>query len=398
MNLQNLKLKASTLCAGGTLLVFGGFLTVNLAGCGGGGGGGLTTIPTPSPVGATFRLVQQDSSPSRGGTLTLTGGGKTFQGTADNSGVVVLGNVTPGTYNATFSSFTSNGIALPSTSRRLVVTRTGVQNFVLVQGDTGNGAFTITGTILQNSGANGGGNFTNCGINSTPITAPLLISVRDLNDTTGAPIIAQVVRPEPDNNTPAALKGRYTISLPTNPRSFRVEVTPSDNNGVLYAGISATTTFTQGTTTLTNVDVCANKNGRIPVPFSPTATPTVTPTGRFAPVGTSTPTATATTNNPNMTPTTPRATNTPLPTSTPSATNTPSNTPSFTPVPNVATGGNTAGGGNGGSTTLGTPGQTPIGTGNNASGGNNNGGGNGGSTTLGTPGQTPVSPNGRTRR
>ena len=103
MNLQSLKLKASTLCAGGTLLVFGGFLTVNLAGCGGGGGGGLTTVPTPRPVGATFRIIQQDGTPSQGGSVTLTGNGQTYNGTADNTGVAVIPGVAPGNYTVTFS-------------------------------------------------------------------------------------------------------------------------------------------------------------------------------------------------------------------------------------------------------------------------------------------------------
>lgn len=349
MNLQTLKLKASTLCAGGTLLVFGGFLTVNLAGCGGGGGGGLTSVPTPRPVGATFRIVQQDSTPSRGGTLTLTGNGKTFNGTADNNGVVILSNVAPGTYTATFTAFTSNGTALPQTTRQITITSSGTQNYQLVQGDTGNGQFTLTGTIFQNNPEDG--NFTSCNSSSTAITASVLISVRDLNDTTGAPIIAQIVRPEPDAGTPDRLKGRYTISLPTNPRSFRVEIGPADNNGRAYAGISATTTFTQGTTTLDNVNVCANTNGKIPVPFSPTATPTATPTGGpLFPNATRTPVPTATT-NPNATATrTPGPTNTPLP----DATATP--TPSFTQAPTVTTGGNTGGG----STGTGAPTATPI--------------------------------------
>ena len=380
MNLQNLKLKASTLCAGGTLLVFGGFLTVNLAGCGGGGGGGLTTIPTPSPVGATFRIVQQDSTPSRGGTLTLTGNGQTFQGTADSNGVLVLSGVTPGTYNATFTASNAAGTALPSTSRSLTITRVGTQNFVLVQGDTGNGRFTLTGTIFQNAN---NGQFTGCDANSTPITANVLISVRDLNDTTGAPIIAQIVRPVQDGNVSIGLRGRYSISLPTNPRSFRVEVGPADNNGVRYAGLSSTTTFTQGTTTLANVNVCANNNGVIPVPFSPTPTPTIN-SATPLPVVTSTPSTTAggtTTGTTN--PTTPRPTATPQP----AATATTAPNPGFTVAPTVATGGNNNGGSNGGSTTLGTPGQTPLAPGNSAGGGNN-----GGSTTLGTPGFTPLAP------
>ena len=384
MNLQTLKLKASTLCAGGTLLVFGGFLTVNLAGCGGGGGGGLTTIPTPSPIGATFRIVQQDTTPSRGGSLTLTGNGQTFNGTADNNGVVTLNNVTPGTYTATFTTNSSNGTALPSTTRQLVITRTGAQNFVLVQGDTGQGAFTLTGTIFENPNS---GEFTNCGPTSAPVTANVLISVRDLNDTTGAPIIAQIVRPTQDSNAPIALRGRYTISLPTNPRSFRVEVGPADNNGAAFAGISATTTFTEGTTSLANVNVCANRNGQIPVPFSPTATPTATPIGGFffptvAPTTGTTTTGTTTVGT-TTAGTTPSPADTPFATSTPNPNNP---TPSFTVIPNVATGGNNGGGSTGTNTTTG---LTTSGT---------NGGSNGGGITLGTPGQTPIATGNRTRR
>lgn len=380
MNLQNLKLKASTLCAGGTLLVFGGFLTVNLAGCGG-GKGGLTTIPTPSPVGATFRIVQQDSTPSKGGTLTLTGNGRSFSGTAGNDGVLVLNNVSPGTYTATFTSFTSNGTALPSTSRQLTITRVGAQNFVLVQGDTGNGAFTLTGTIFQNPNNS---DFTNCTTSSSPVTAAVLISVRDLNDTTGAPIIAQIVRPLQDSNVAVALKGRYTISVPTNPRSFRVEVGPADNNGAAFAGISATTTFTQGTTSLSNVNVCANSNGKIPVPFSPTATPTVTPTGGAFPIASTTPTSTATA-DPNATATqTPGPTSTSLPTATPTQPGATTGN-GATPLPNVATGG-TTGTTTTGTTTTGTTttGTTTTGTTAGSTAGNttiNN-------TALGTSGST----------
>ena len=353
MNLQNLKLKASTLCAGGTLLVFGGFLTVNLAGCGGGGGGGLTTIPTPAPVGATFRLVQQDSTPSKGGTLTLTGKGKTYTGTADNGGVVNLGTVAPGTYTATFTAFDASGKPLATTTRTLTITKSGAQTFVLVQGDTGNGKFTLTGTIFQNPLNNKN---TSCTSSSTPIIAEVLVTVRDLNDTVGAPIIAQIVRTEQSSTVASTLKGRYTISLPTAPRSFRVEVSPSNNNGVGYAGISATTTFTQGTTTLANVDVCTNLNGVIPIPFNPTATPTVTPTGGIVIPGatfTSTPNPTSTT-NPNATSTsTPGPTSTSRPTATPTQ---PGSTTLNSTAGNTSTGNTTIN-----NTTLTTAGNTSSG-------------------------------------
>ena len=368
MNLQTLKLKASTLCAGGTLLVFGGFLTVNLAGCGGGGGGGISTIPTPSPVGATFRIVQQDSAPSKGGTISLVGNGKTFNGTADNNGIVVLGNVPPGNYTATFTAINRDGIALPATTRPITITRMGAQNYLLVQGDNGAGAFTITGTIFQNPNDN---DFTNCTSASTPISANVLISVRDLNDTTGAPIIAQIIRPTQDSNPAANLKGRYTISLPIRPTSFRVEVSPADNNGVAFAGISATTTFTQGNNTLDQVDICANRNGKIPVPFSPTATPTAFPTGGGFPVATSTPLPTATT-DPKVTP---QATNTTVPTATPTQAGNTAGTTTLSSTAGNPTGGTatTTTGGTATSTTS-TGGTATTTTGGTGTGGNSTSG------------------------
>ena len=291
MNLQSLKLKASTLCAGGTLLVFGGFLTVNLAGCGGGGGGGLTSVPTPRPVGATFRILQQDGTAARGGTVTLTRSGKTYTGTADNTGVAVISNVPSGTYTVTFTTLDSGGTTT-TTTRTLSITGSGAQTFQLVQGDTGNGANTITGTIFIN--ANNGTSATRaCTASSTPFTGIVLVSVRDLNDTTGSPIVAQITRAAQSN-------GRYTISIPnlSGQRTFRVEVTPGDNNGAQVVGVSQTTTFTQGTTTLTNVDICANTNGVIPAPVT-TPTPTPAPSGTppftiATPTPTTAPTANAT--------------------------------------------------------------------------------------------------------
>ncbi len=276
MNLQSLKLKASTLCAGGTLLVFGGFLTVNLAGCGGGGGAGLTTAPTPVPVGATFRIVLPDGSASRGGTVTLTGNGTTLTGTADNNGVVVIPGAAPGTYTATYTAFGNNGAALGSTTRQVVVTKAGAQNFVLVQGDAGNGIYNLSGTIFINPGSAAN---TSCTATSQPYTGAALISVRDLSDISGAPIVAQITRPL--QGAGSTVPGQYTISIPVLPAqgTFRVEVSPAGNQGAPVAGISSTTTFTPGVNALTGVNVCANLNGVIPVPLkTPIATNTPTPT------------------------------------------------------------------------------------------------------------------------
>ena len=342
MNLQNLKLKASTLCAGGTLLVLGGFMTVNLAGCGGGGGSSLTTAPTPRSQGVTFRILQQDSSASRGGTVTLTGNGQTQTANADSTGVATFSNVTAGTYTATFTAFDNAGAALPATTRPVIITSAGAQSYTLVQGDTGGGAFTITGRVVANPD-DGDLSTANCDAQSQPITASVLISVRDLNAINGTPIIAQAVRPLQADSTDANLRGRYTISLPFRPRSFRVEVSPDGTNGAPFAGISATTTFVPTVTTVSSVDVCTNLTGRAPAPAVtpiPTATATQFGGGGFpTPIGTSTPiggggggqaTSTPIPTNTSVSTPTPVATNTAIPGS--QFTAVPSTT--FTPIPN----------------------------------------------------------------
>ena len=401
MNLQSLKLKASTLCAGGTLLVFGGFLTVNLAGCGGGGGNGITTVPTPRPVGANFRIVQQDgTSPSKGGTVTLTGNGQTYTGTADNNGVVNLGNVPPGNYSVTFTATDNANQTLPATTRQLSITNSGAQNFVLVQGDTGKGAFTLSGTIFLNSPD--GSPDSNCNASSTPYIGDALISVRDLNDTSGAPIIAQVVRPL-QNSTASNLQGRYTISIPTRPRSFRVEVTPASNQGTRIAGIGATTTFTQGNTSLDNVNVCANQNGVIPVPKR-TPLPTNTPGPRPTVPGTTT-TGTTTTGTTTTGTTTTGTTTTGTTTNGTTTTGTTTNgtTTNGTTTNGTTTNGTTTTGTTTNGTT--TTGTTTTGTttnGTTTTGTTTNGTTTTGTTTTGTsstpvPGVTPTNtPTGRT--
>ena len=335
MNLQNLKLKASTLCAGGTLLVLGGFMTVNLAGCGGGGGSSLTTAPTPRAQGVTFRILQQDSSASRGGTVTLTGNGQTQTANADSTGVAIFSNLTAGTYTATFTAFDNAGVALSPTTRPVIVTNTGAQSYTLVQGDSGGGAFTVTGRVVANPD-DGDLSTANCDAQSQPITASVLISVRDLNATNGTPVIAQVVRSLQSDGTDANLRGRYTISLPFRPRSFRVEVSPDGTNGAPFAGISATTTFVPTVTTVSSVDVCTNLTGRAPAPaVTPIPTATATPFGGGFPFPNGTPTITPVGGGGNggQATSTPIPTNTSIATPTPVATNTPIPGSQFTAVP-----------------------------------------------------------------
>ena len=416
-----LNLKASTLCASGALLVLGGFMTVNLAGCGGGGGGGLTQA-TPRPVGATFRIVQQDGSVSRGGALTLTRDSFTTTVSADAAGVATVPSLAPGTYAATFTAFDNSGNPLPSTTRSIVIASSGSQSYMLVQGDSGNGQFVITGRVLLNAtGSNDDDNNPatgNCNAQSVPVTSAVLISVRDLNSTDGTPIVAQAVRAAQASGGPSSQRGTYTVSLPFRPRlplTFRVEVSALPGGSVPFAGISATTTFVTNTTTTTGVDVCTNINGVIPVPavtatpivtntpfqfITPTPFASATPNATVTPGATATPGASATatsaaqatataqanataTAGPNATATTAAATATAGPAATATAIATQLNPANVSQggTNGTATGGTATGGtATGGTATGGTNGAATAGTG--SAGSSNAAAGTNGSATV----------------
>ncbi|RYX82121.1 hypothetical protein EON83_21140 [bacterium] len=351
MTTKRLPFKASTLCASGTLLVLGGFLALNLAGCGGGGGGigQPTPIPgttaTPVPASIQFLLQLTDGITATGGNVTLTSAsGRSYTATANTQGLASIRNVVPGTYTLVFNVKQPNGTLVPTT-RSITIsspTSSGVQTFTIRQGDTGtSNPFTITGRILLNpAGVNdpdGNSNTPDCATVVTPITDAVIITVRDLNAVNGTPIIAQVVRPAQSADTVGTQRGLYSISIPYQPRSFQVEV--RNSNDAPFAGLSALTSFPTTVTTVANVDVCTNNSNTPPTP-GVTATPTSTPFATATTVGT--PSATATNTpvaNPTATPTvaptnTPQPTATPQPTNTPVATNTPNpnQTPTSTPT------------------------------------------------------------------
>ena len=308
MFLKVSQMKASTLCAGSALLVLGGFMSVNLAGCGGGGGGGGGLVrATATPVAQTvrFQLQRQDGSPSSGGTISLTGPA-TLSGTADANGNVSLPSLAPGVYTVTFRTVDASGAASAPTTTTITVTRASGQNFLLLQGQSsGTGAFSVTGTVRLNPD-DGDTTTAGCASSSTPVTGPVLVSIIDLSNTNvGQPIIGQVRREQQSSGTNSELRGRYTVLLPFKPRVFRVQVSQFDASGARYAGLSATTNFA-GNSSVTRVDVCVNDDGTIP---GPVVTPSAAPTGTFTfpttfPTGTSVATATA------------RPTNTPQPTAT----------------------------------------------------------------------------------
>lgn len=342
MFLKVSKIKASTLCASSALLVLGGFMSINLAGCGGGGGnsGGSFGSPTATPgiQGITFLLQLQNGQLSNGGTLTLTPAAGTnspvLNGTASSAGIVSFPAVQPGTYTATFVLKSASGTTFSTTNTTIVVTRDSNQRFLLLQ-DQGVGTasnFAVSGTVRRNPGATATPTATstptatptprptstvgpipvntpvlsptdiptaiptntpvpfrtpfdplsvsNCSISSTPVTEPVLIEVIDLDSSKGQPTIAQLLRTGENSNG-----GTYTIFLPYRPSAFQVRVGRFDVNNLRFAGLSAVSNFNgatvvNGVSTVRNLDVCVNIGA---APQFARITPIPTATATLAP-------------------------------------------------------------------------------------------------------------------
>ncbi|WP_123580195.1 carboxypeptidase-like regulatory domain-containing protein [Abditibacterium utsteinense] len=333
------KIKASTLCASSALLVLGGFMSINLAGCGGGGGGGNggfgSPTATPAAQNITFRLQRQDGAASNGGTVTLTPavGTGTLRATADTSGIATIPTVPPGVYTVSFTVVGSTGTVLSTTSSTVTITRASSQTFLLLQdqGTGSTGSFAVSGTIRLNPGVSATPSATasatprvtatvsstpsatatvtatptdprsisNCSASSEPITGSLLVEVIDLDASKGRPIIAQLRRSGADTN-----RGLYTIFLPYKPAAFQVRVGQFDVSGARFAGLSAASNFNGATTvggvpTVRPLDVCVNLNGITPQFPRATATPGATATSTPRPVTTPQP---GTTTQPGTTP------------------------------------------------------------------------------------------------
>lgn len=329
MFLKVSQLKASTLCAGSALLVLGGFMSVNLAGCGGGGGGGNALgnpTSTPSSQTITFRLRRQDNKASKGGTVTLSGPAS-YSATASTGGVATISSVTPGTYTVRFAVVDAAGTTTSTTTTRLTISRASGQSFLLIQDNTltgtGTSAYTVSGTVLLNPD-DGDTSTPNCVATQTGVTDNFLVSALDLDTST---IIAQVRRS-------TSSSGTYTIVLPYKPASFRIDVGQFDTSGARYAGRSAVnSTNTSTTDSITGVNVCVNSDGTVP---AAAATPSPTPSASPGTIPPFNPTATATGATPTETPTTtPTGTVTSAPTTTPTGTLTPTTTPTVTQTPTI---------------------------------------------------------------
>ncbi len=301
--------------------MLGGFLALNLAGCGGGGGGIVTptSIPglTPAPAAGTipFQLQLSDLTNATGGSITLSSAsGRTYTANAGKNGVGTIRGVVPGTYTLVFSVVQPNGTSV-TTTRSLVVTSGANTAVLLVTGQTGaSNPFTVSGHILLNTDANGNpvASGVLCSSSSQPIISSVLVEVDDLNQTNGTLSIAQATI------TPDAA-GFYSIKIPYQPRAFQVKVStdPASTNGEVFAGLSASTSFPQSATAIT-ADVCTNASTTPPLP-TVTETPTSTPFATATTVGT--PIATATSTSVAI------ATATTAPTATPTPTATTTGTP-----------------------------------------------------------------------
>ncbi len=296
-----MRLKSSTLCAGGSLLVLAGFMTFNLAGCGGGGsgpsGGSPFSTPTPanSSVNIAFQLLKQDGTAAVAGNVALKAGSFSSSKAVNASGIALFKNITPGVYTVTFTVKNAAGAVLSTTTKSITITTANNETYALLQDDTGNGNFLVRGKVLLNPD-DGDRSTDNCASTPVAVTARLRISVRDLSPSLGSPIIASITRSFQPPSTPIEKKGLYTISIPYRPTTFHVEAEELPGDSARYAGVSRDMTYRDGRTLEDNVIICTNPGtdpNIEPTPPGPRAT--ATPTATDIPVtGTPTPTRTPT--------------------------------------------------------------------------------------------------------
>lgn len=309
-------------CAGVAMLSLAGFVVVNVAGCGGGGGGGGSN-PITTPKTSTVLVVLRDinGQPTNG---TVTIGDTTLTTTAGRASFT---GVKPGNYTL---RYTASGV---TSSAAITVTDERIQSFIVVPGLTDNvgRGITVRGRIFLNPNSNtGSSSVAACTSGSLPVTAPLLIRVRSLNDA-GQPIVSDFVRPD-QSRLPLSQQGTFAIvTIPRN-GTYRVEVRAAPNSPASFAGSSASFTIRNGQVE-NALNICVNQGDLGPgqgTPPPPPGTPGSTPT-----TGPGTPTATPDPGGPTATPNPGGPTATPggVPTATSQPTPTPTPTPTATPTP-----------------------------------------------------------------
>jgi hypothetical protein len=235
---------------------------VSLSGCGGGGGGGSIRQVTLQPVTVTFQ-VQDANGNFADGSVTLGEGTESRTQQTLNQRTT-FNEVTPGTYPVVF---TVNGVTTEGT---VTVAGDATQTFLLQSGrnNVPNQGITVSGKILVNTGDR---NTNNCTAGSAPVTARVVLRVRDVNEP-DQPIVASSEKPRQDGaNVPQNQKGTFQIGGIPGPGTYIVEVVSatasgSDPSPPKFTGRSATFTIAEGQTTIAGLTICAN-----PDEFAPPA-------------------------------------------------------------------------------------------------------------------------------
>lgn len=297
-------------CAVYALLTVIGFVTLNVAGCGGGGGTGAGGGNRVN-VTLTFRNIAGNRVDATG---TVTNGTTTVNFTTTN-GDAVISNIPPGNFTV---AGTSNGVGF---SQDITVGTDQGQNIQIIPGQSGSGTL-VTGRMFLNRGDPTTGRCTNPGAD-TALTARVLIRARNRN--TGL-IVASFVREQQSSTTPDDQKGTFAILLPAGAYTIEVRQAPPVSSTEASAPFTGNSGIFNVPAT-TNVTICVNEGTTAPN-GTPTPTASAVPTATLSPGPTNTP-------NPNATNTPlPTATNTPRPTNTPTPTpGGPGPLPSFTPAP-----------------------------------------------------------------
>lgn len=234
---------------------------VTVSGCGGGGGGSsLNPVGQQQPVTVIFQL-QDANGNFADGSVTL-GEGDTSRTQQSLNQRVSFTEVAPGTYNVVF---TVNGV---TTQGSVTVARDATQTFLLQSGTSNipNQGITVSGIIRLNTGD---ANTNNCTAASAPVTARVVIRVRDVNQA-DEPIVTSGEKPRQDNaNVPVAQRGRYQIGGLPGPGTYVLEVvsagaTASDPNPSKFTGRSAAFTVSEGQTSIPGLNICSNASESAP--------------------------------------------------------------------------------------------------------------------------------------
>ena len=276
-------------CAVYALLAVVGFVTLNVAGCGGGGGG--------NTGGGNRVNVTLNFRNTAGGRVEATGtvtNGTTTVNFATTNGDAVISNIPPGTFTV---SGTANGA--PFSEEVTVGTDQG-QSIQINPEQPGSSGTLVTGRMFLNRGDPTTGRCTNPSVD-TALTARVLIRARNRNN---GLIVASFIREQQSATTPDDQKGTFTLRLPPGAYTLEVRQAPpisSTQSSAPFTGNSGI--FNVPATT--NVSICVNEGTTAPN-GTPTPTPSLTP---ISPGPSPTPGGPAPTNTP-----TPRPTNTPTPT------------------------------------------------------------------------------------